>query len=103
MTKGVKWAIGIAAALGGYLLLKNGALAATGGAADAPGVDIGDVKYDIYKFTWDNAKGSGAPYFTCQGAIVHGGNNGSYTWLYKYETPGGSLVSRSKMAGRSGV
>jgi hypothetical protein len=94
MTRNVKIALGIAAAVGGYLLLKNGALAAIGGTSDAPGVLAGDVKYSVYQAAWDTAKAQNQPYFTLVGSVKRQFNGRAVTWGYTWETPGGSLIKQ---------
>lgn len=101
MKKWVKWAL----VGGGALLLvkavKGGSLLGglTGG-ADAPGVELGDVKYAVYKITWDAAKAKGAATFYYTGERVFTETETNRKWSYRYtytwDTFTGAYVSKQK-------
>jgi hypothetical protein len=99
MTKEVKWMLGIAAVVGGYLLLKNGTALGLSFGADAPGVEPGDVTFARYQSAWDKAKKSGAPTFSLTGVRVftEARERGwRFHYIYLFETPSGGRVSRTK-------
>lgn len=100
MTKTVKWAIGIAAAVGGYLVLKNGGLTLglqSLGGEDAPGVMApGDVKYSAYKAAWDSAKSKNEPEFAIDGSLklTYGQGRTFVFYTYTWQTTDGHLLHK---------